>query len=302
MKPTGVEDKLVDGIEERPVDGIEERPVFFPCGSLALAGILTVPSHPNGHTVMVPWGAGAYPSSGRNRLRARWASTLAESGFYAFRFDYRGVGESEGDYQTPDLAAPNSEEILAARDWLASQGHARLLIVANCFGGWSSLAAAPMIEGLEGVALVNSPVKRDHKQVAAVKRSWRWWFTSLRKLTLSKLKDSKRRARYRRMIAAKAKSVVGAEKRDPRFTRGIRHLLDRQIPLLLVYGADDFRADLESELEMGLRSAFEEAGPTTRLLMVDERLVGCASLGAQDVLAREVMPWLDELVQSSVKG
>ena len=286
-------------VEEKPLAGIEERPVFFPCGSLTLAGVLSVPPRSNDLTVLIPWGAGAYPSSGRNQIRARLAWALAEKGFHAFRFDYRGVGESEGEYRKPDLATPSSADILAACDWLASQGLTRLLIVANCFGGWSSLAAAPMIQGLEGAALVNSPVRRDHKQVAAVERSWRWWLTNLRKLTLRKLKNPERRARYRKMVSAKAKSITGKGKPDPRFTRGVRHLLDRQIPLLLIYGNDDFRSDLESELEQGLRSAIDSAGPTTRLLMVDERLTGCASLDAQDVLLREVVPWLDEVLASS---
>lgn len=274
---------------------IEERLVFFPCGQSSLAGILAIPPKPNGRTVLIPWGGGAYPSSGRNRLRARMAGTLAEEGFHAFRFDYVGVGESEGVYRKPDMAAPNTEEINAACIWLTSQGLSRIMVVANCFGAWSSLMAAPMIRGLEAMAVVNAPVRRDHLQVRAAERSWRWWFTKLKSLRLRKLRSADNRARYRKLVAAKASSLAGSGERDPRFSRAVRYLLDRRIPVLLLYGDDDFRVDLELELDRGLRAAIERAGPPTRLAIVSERLEGCASLSAQAVLMKQVIPWLREL-------
>jgi pimeloyl-ACP methyl ester carboxylesterase len=275
-------------------ESIEERLVFFPFGATSLAGILAVPAEPNGRTVLIPWGGGAYPSSGRNRLRTRLARTLAEQGFHSFRFDYRGVGESDGDYRRPDMAAPNTEEVVAACAWLASQGLPRIVIVAHCFGAWSSLMAAPMIPGLEGMALINAPVRRDHEQMAGA-GSWRWWASHLRKLKLSKLRSAERRARYRKLVAAKASSLVGSGSSDTRYARAVGFMVDRRIPVLLIYGEDGFRADLELEADHGLRAAIERAGPPTRLVTVSERLQGCASLAAQDVLLKEVVPWLHEL-------
>ena len=162
------------------ISNVEERLVFFPCGDAALAGVLTVPREANGRTILIPWGAGAFPSSGRNRLRTRLRRTLAEEGFYCFRFDYLGVGESDGEYRTPDMDRPNTEEIVAASAWLTSQGLGRITIVTNCFGGWSSLMAAPKILGLEGFAAVNPPVRRDHDQVRAGDGSLLWWINKIR--------------------------------------------------------------------------------------------------------------------------
>ena len=174
----------------------EERLVFFPCGSFTLAGILTIPSDAYGWTVVShPWGSSTIPSSGPNRIRARLARTLADRGFHAFRFDYSGAGESDGDYpETVDMAKPRSEEIIAACDWLSSQDLPRVIVVANCFGGWSSLMAAPRIPGLEGMAVVNAPVRRDHQQVFVGDRSWRWWASKLRGLSWKKLRSRSRRA------------------------------------------------------------------------------------------------------------
>ena len=140
------------------IDDVEEEPAFFPFGDLMLAGILTAPSTPNGVVVVIPFGSALYSSAGPNRLRAHLARLVAASGYHAFRFDYQGVGESEGQHRPPDMENPYCEEIAAACAWLATQGLSRVIIVANCFGAWSSLMAAPSISGLEAVALVNSPV------------------------------------------------------------------------------------------------------------------------------------------------
>ncbi|MEX1133502.1 MAG: alpha/beta fold hydrolase [Acidimicrobiia bacterium] len=281
------------------LEALQEQLVFFSSGGVVLAGILTIPAEPNGQTVLIPWGAGAYPSSGRNRLRTRLARNLAEQGYHAFRFDYQGVGESDGDYRRPDMAAPNTEEVVAACSWLISQGLPRIVIVANCFGGWSALMSAHMIPSLEGMALINMPVRRDHQQVRAGVSPWRWWAGKLRKVTLSKLRSPARRARFRRLLAAKASAIVGLRSGATGFSDAIRYLLERRIPVLLIYGDDDFFADLKAELDQGLRAAIEAAGPPTRLVTVAERLEGYASLGAQDVLLKEVLPWLHELSESS---
>ncbi len=273
-----------------------EELVFFPCGDISLAGILTVPVHPNGVAVVIPWGGGKFPSSAGNRVRARLARSLAERGFFAFRFDYIGVGESEGQYRIPDLAKPNTEEILAASAFLRSRGLDRQMVIAYCFGGWSTLMAAAGMDGLEGVVVLNSPVRRDHVQVRASDGDLRWWMSKLKKLKLSALMRADRRTRYRKMLAAKATSLVGFPRASAtKFSKAVGDLIDAHIPLLLIYGTDDYRADLEIELERGLRVRLEEAGPLSRLVTVLERLEGFASLNAQNLLIETVVPWLDQL-------
>lgn len=277
--------------------GFEERLVFFPSGGNTLAGIHAVPDQPNGRTVLMPWGSGAYPSSGRNRIRARLARTIAKEGFHTLRFDYTGVGESGGDYQIPDMAKPYSEEIVAACAWLNAQGLSRIVIVASCFGAWSSLRVAPSISGLEGMALINAPVWRDHKQVQVARAPLQWWAGKLRHLSWAKLRSADHRSLYRRMIGAKAASLVRGSG-DRTYSRDIRALVDRRIPILLMYGDGDFRGDLDQELESGLRAALATAGPPSGLILTKERLQGYASFEAQDALLNGVLQWLGELSSS----
>lgn len=274
---------------------VDEQLVFFPSGNSHLAGILTVPNQPNGRTVLIPWGTSTAPSSGINGVRARLARTLGDEGFHAFRFDYPGVGESDGDYHAGDMSSPLVEELEAASNWLAGQGLDRIVIVANCFGGWSALMAAPKLAGLEGMAIVNPPVRRDHKQVRAADQGWKWWVKRLKRFRLKKARSAEYRAQSRKLLAAKGSSLAGTGSRDKRFSNAVRHLLDRRIPLLIIYGIHDFRADFESELEQGLGAALEQAGPPTRVVTFPVRLEGFASLDAQGLLLGEVVPWLQSL-------
>lgn len=281
---------------------VEERLVFFQCGPISLAGILAIASRPNGRTILLTWGTSTAPSSGVNGVRTHLARTLADEGFHSFRFDYPGVGESEGDYHVGEMSAPLIEEVQAACNWLTEEGFARIVIVANCFGGWSSLMAAPRLSGLEGVALVNSPVRRDHKQIQAGGAGWRWWTKRFKRLRLKKLFSPDYRDRSRKMLAAKGSSITGTGSRDHRFSRAIEQLIERRIPVFLIYGADhDFRPDFESELESGLGSAIEKAGSLVRFDIVADRLDarGLASLKSQQLLVSELVPWLHSLPISS---
>lgn len=285
------------------MNDLEERLVFFACGKQSLAGVLTIPLETNGRAVLIPWGSGAFPSSGRNRIRARLARALAEHGFHAFRFDYVGVGESDGEYRSPDSGRPHSDEIVAASVWLESQGLERISVVAHCFGGWSSLVAAPSIPHLEALAVVNAPVRRDHRQV---RRSVHWWAKRLQRLSFEKLRSPEHRAAYRRLLATTAGSALRARSKDKTslgrgtsretvdFSAALGGLIHRGIPVLLMYGNDDFRSDLEEELRAGLGDLIATAGPPTRLITVNERLEGGASLAAQEVLLEAIVPWLLE--------
>ena len=282
----------------------EERLVFFSSGGRSLAGILTLArqsnaGEQNARTILIPWGASTAPSSGVNRVRTRLARALADEGFNSFRFDYPGVGESEGDYKRPQMSTPLNAEILAACAWLRSQGLESIVIVANCFGGWSALMAAPEIEHLDGVMLVNPPVRRDHKEVRAADEPWQWWARNLKRFRLRKLLSPAYRAKYRKMLAAKSSSVAGSSGRDKRFSGAVGYLLERKIPLLIMYGDDDFRADFDAEMSNGLASEIDRVGPPTRVVMVADRLSGFGSLDTQALLLKEVIPWLHSLPRAS---
>ena len=276
---------------------LAEQPVFFPAGGVNLAGILTLPETPSEWVVILPWGAGAFPSSARNRIRTRLARALAGDGFPSFRFDYSGVGESGGSYHTPTMSSPYTKEIVAACQWLRSEGFHRIVVVANCFGAWSALHAASFIEGLAGMVLVNCPVRRDHDEVRAASRSWRWWWQHLKRFQWSKIFNPRRRALYRRLVKSRAKSLVGAGVRDGRYTAAIKKVLERGVPLQLMYGNDGFRPDFEAELTRGLSAYVQQGQRPSGYITVSERVEGFASLASQHLLVETVRAWVADFSQ-----
>lgn len=271
-----------------------EELFFFPSGRHTLAGIVTIPANPIGRTAVIPWGAGAFPSSARNQLRTRLAREIAELGYHAFRFDYPGVGEADGQYQTPSLAKPFSEEIVAACQWLATQGLVRPVIIANCLGAWSTLKVLDRLPALEGFAAFNCPVRRDHEEVRVQQAGWRWWLSRLRRLRWRNLLSPTHRARYTRMVRTKAGISNAAGADGGFFSRQIETLVRSSVPIMLVYGDDGFRDDFDEALARGLGPVFDSAGPGSRPLLLSQRVEGFPTVSVQDQLVEATVSWLRE--------
>ena len=89
--------------------------------------------------------------------------------------------------------------------------------------------------------------------------------------------------------------MIGAGGRDTRFPEAVRRLVERGVPLFVLFGDDDFRDDFEAVLERGLQDVFDGAGPATRVKLIPERLDGIIKVEHQDMLIRLVVSWLDEL-------
>lgn len=73
-----------------------ERPIIFDCEGDRLIGIATIPDTPIETGVVIVVGGPQY-RAGSHRQFTLLARELANSGIASFRFDYRGMGDSEGD-------------------------------------------------------------------------------------------------------------------------------------------------------------------------------------------------------------
>jgi exosortase A-associated hydrolase 1 len=74
----------------------EEQALSFRCGGAQLVGILSRPQEPAARGVLVVVGGPQY-RAGSHRQFTLLARHLAEQGIPALRFDYRGMGDSEGE-------------------------------------------------------------------------------------------------------------------------------------------------------------------------------------------------------------
>lgn len=89
-----------------------EQPVVFTCENNRLIGITTLPEHPVEIGIVIVVGGPQY-RSGSHRQFTLLARQVAEQGIASFRFDYRGMGDSEGDVRNFENI---NEDIRAAID------------------------------------------------------------------------------------------------------------------------------------------------------------------------------------------
>ncbi len=95
-------------------------------------------------------------SATRNISRA-----LTLNGIAVLRFDFTGLGESEGDF-TDSTFTGNVDDIVAACDYLATNYEAPKVIVGHSLGGAASIFAASKIESIKAVATIGAPSEPKH--------------------------------------------------------------------------------------------------------------------------------------------
>jgi alpha/beta superfamily hydrolase len=92
---------------------------------------------------------------------SRIAGGLAEAGIAVLRFDFTGLGHSDGEFANTDYSA-NLDDLVAAADWLRETHQAPAILVGHSLGGAAVLAAAGRIPEDQGVATVNAPFYPGH--------------------------------------------------------------------------------------------------------------------------------------------
>lgn len=99
-------------------------------------------------------------SCGKDLLGAvRLARTLAQNGVAVLRFDFTGLGGSDGEFGgglTADVS-----DLVAAADYLRARGTPAQLLIGHSFGGAAVLAAAGRIPDATAVVTIGAPFAAD---------------------------------------------------------------------------------------------------------------------------------------------
>ena len=99
---------------------------------------------------------------GKDNLAAvRIARTLAGQGIGVLRFDFAGIGESEGEFAETSFAS-NVGDIVAACNAMGERGWPVSLLVGHSLGGSAVLAAAGQCKAVRAVATINAPFDVAH--------------------------------------------------------------------------------------------------------------------------------------------
>jgi alpha/beta superfamily hydrolase len=279
-----------------------EQPVFIASPLGDLLAVVTRPTGPDsGLAAVLLRGGGWRPSSGPRRTQVRLARRLAAAGLHGVRFSYHGVAESGGRSEHVfRLDQPFVEDLDAVGRWVGNQGLLPVLI-GNCFGARTALSYACQAESVAGVALIVPPVhdfevarRLDRRPVSKLARR-----ASPAHLWRVLRSPARRRALGR---TTKALSGLARERISPGrgggpswlsrgFCRELAALVDRKIPVLLVYGDDDnyFR-----DFELARAGELGEivAGPGLEVTVVPGRIHGLTSVDTQEAALAAVERWV----------
>lgn len=86
---------------------------------------------------------------------------LATRGFGVLRFDFTGLGNSEGDFANTSFSS-NIDDLLAAAEAMGESHGEPALLVGHSLGGAAVLAAAPHIDNCRAVATIGAPSEPAH--------------------------------------------------------------------------------------------------------------------------------------------
>mgnify|MGYP001817818918 FL=1 len=87
---------------------------------------------------------------------SRIANALTDLGFGVLRFDFTGLGMSEGEFENTNFTS-NAEDLVAAADWLRREHRAPQVLVGHSLGGSAVLAVAADIPEVRAVVTIGAP-------------------------------------------------------------------------------------------------------------------------------------------------
>ena len=290
----------------------EERPVYFEAGDEQLFGIITEPTtEPNGIGVILVSG-GAVPATCRNRLWVRIARRAAARGYHSLRFDFHGVGESTGVVDQYRLDRPFPNDVLACVRCLQEHGVDEFVLVGECFGARSAMAAVAQIPGLRGVIALAAPPIDGEMGTQRIQETPMSTYArrTFRLRTVRELFKSSRRRDFVRIARAKIQgmtsergTVVGAAQGvSPLYAGPMAELSANGIPVLLAFGTEDREYRFFCEERDELAHILEAPGAKFDEHLLPGEIHGLSRLSVQDAVAELIDTWLASRVDPGTDG
>ena len=151
---------------------VSDEAVTFRCVGSSLVGILSVPERPCLRGVLVVVGGPQY-RVGSHRQFTLLARRLAENGIPVMRFDYRGIGDSDGD---PRSFEQIDDDIKAAVDYFCKRvsGMTEVVLWGLCDAASALLFYAHRDRRVTGLVLLNPFVYTVQGQARAYVKHYYW--------------------------------------------------------------------------------------------------------------------------------
>ena len=136
-----------------------ERVSFLNARDLRLAARLDLPSRHTPKAFVLF--AHCFTCSKEFKAAVNIGKTLARAGFGVLRFDFTGLGESEGDFPDTNLTS-NIDDVLSAARFLETHYAAPQILIGHSFGGIAMLKAARAVPSSVAVVTIATPSDPKH--------------------------------------------------------------------------------------------------------------------------------------------
>jgi len=132
---------------------VSESAVVFDCHEDRLVGVAHLPENPASVGVVIVVGGPQY-RAGSHRQFTQMARKIAREGYAVLRFDYRGMGDSDGAERNFDSV---DDDIRAAIDALVATATdvTKVVLLGLCDAASANLIYAPMDSRVGGLVLLN---------------------------------------------------------------------------------------------------------------------------------------------------
>lgn len=92
---------------------------------------------------------------------SRISRALTRDGIAVLRFDFTGLGNSDGDFANTNFSS-NVQDLVAAAEFLAGDFEAPQLLIGHSLGGAAVLAAAASLNSVKAVVTIGAPHAAEH--------------------------------------------------------------------------------------------------------------------------------------------
>ena len=133
---------------------------FKNCSGENLAGLLETPDKNQGIAAYALF-AHCFTCGKDIAAASRISRSLADRGIAVLRFDFTGLGSSDGDFANSNFSS-NVQDLLAAVSHLQAEYQSPQLLIGHSFGGAAVLSAAQQLSSVKAVVTIGSPATAKH--------------------------------------------------------------------------------------------------------------------------------------------
>ena len=130
-----------------------EEQVLFMSETLQIQGLLK--TEPGDKGVVITHPHPLYGGSMHNNVVEAFVHAYQQAGYTTLRFNFRGVGGSQGEYSE---GIGEQEDVMAALHYLSEQGKNVVDLAGYSFGAWVNALARPEKDIVQRMVMISPPV------------------------------------------------------------------------------------------------------------------------------------------------